>query len=181
MNFFELIESRHSCRAFQEAVVEKEKLQLILDAIDQAPSAGNLQAYAVKVVTNNDTKEKLTSLAFGQDFIRQAPLVLVFFSVPDLSAKKYGDRGRFLYCIQDATIACTYAQLAATDLGLASCWVGAFDVWAVERCLKADWPWRAIAMLPIGYAETPLTSPPKVSRVELSTTHDPEGSGLVRL
>lgn len=167
MNFFELIESRHSCRAFEKTAVETEKLQFILDAITAAPSAGNLQSYFVKVASDEEIKEKLTASAYGQDFIRQAPLVLVFFTAPELSSAKYGDRGTFLYCIQDATIACTYAQLAATELGLASCWVGAFDVYGVERCMKAEWPWRAVAMLPIGYSSKPMVSPSKVSRAIL--------------
>lgn len=165
MNFFELINARHSCREFEEKPIEKEKIDFILNAVQQAPSAGNLQAYFVKVVTDKETAEKLTTSAYGQEFIRQAPLVLVFFTAPELSAAKYGDRGTRLYCIQDATIACTYAQLAATELGLASCWVGAFDVYGVERCMKAEWPWRAVAMLPIGYSSKPMISPPKVSRV----------------
>jgi nitroreductase len=56
-----------------------------------------------------------------------------------------------LYCIQDATIACTYAMLAATALGLASVWVGAFDEQAVHKIICAEPGHRPIAMLPIGY------------------------------
>ncbi len=167
MNFFDLITVRQSCRSFKDKEVSKEQLDRIVAAISSAPSAGNLQAYSVKVIRDKEVKRQLSIHASGQDFIRQAPVVLVFFSVPELSAERYGDRGTHLYCVQDATIACAYAQLAATELGLASCWVGAFQVYAVERYLKAHWSWRAIAMLPIGYAAIHSIKPLRANRVIL--------------
>jgi len=166
MNFRELIESRHSCRAFEKKAIEKEKLQFILDATTFAPSAGNLQAYTVDVVVDEDCKRKLAYAAHGQEFIRQAPVVLVFFAVREWSEGKYGVRGTVLYCVQDATIACTYAQLAATEVGLSSCWVGAFNENLVEAYRQGiKWSWCPVAILPIGYASAPLFSPSKVSRV----------------
>ncbi len=82
----------------------------------------------------------------------QAPLVLVFCAHPARSAKKYGQRGATLYGVQDATIACAYAQLAATALGLASVWVGAFDDEAVRAAIGAGQDLLPVAILPIGYA-----------------------------
>jgi len=65
-----------------------------------------------------------------------------------------------LYCVQDATIACTFAILAATALGLASVWVGAFDEDDVRRAIGAPPTHRPVAMLPIGYAaEVPRLRP----------------------
>ena len=168
MNFLELADSRHSCRHFGGTPIEPDKMNRIYEAIRLAPSAGNLQAYAVRVATDQKLKDALAMNAHNQKFIADAPVVLVFFTVPVLSAAKYRDRGMHLYCVQDATIACTYAHLAATDLGLSSCWVGAFDVYAVERCMNAHWSWRAVAMLPIGYSATNLlTSPPKSDKVQV--------------
>jgi nitroreductase len=89
------------------------------------------------------------------------PVVLVFCAHPKLSAARYGSRGEQLYCIQDATIACSYAQLAVTALGLASVWIGAVmepemirDLFPLEQ---EQWP---VVMLPIGYAaEKPEPTP----------------------
>lgn len=69
-------------------------------------------------------------------------------------------RGSELYCLQDATIVTAYAQLAATALGLASTWVGAFDEEAVAKVVEAPRSKRPIAILPIGYGgETPEITP----------------------
>lgn len=156
MEFFEVVGQRRSIRAYQPKGIEKETLQRILKCANAAPSAGNLQAYELVVVTDDKTKQALARAALDQEFIAQAPVVLVFFQNPRRSAIKYGRRGTELYALQDATIACTYAQLAATALGLASCWVGAFDEEPIGRLLKAPSGLRPVALLPIGYpAEEP--------------------------
>ncbi len=156
MDFFEVIRTRQSIRAFEDRPIEPEQLQQILDTINRAPSAGNLQGYEVYLVTNRTVLQCLAQATSGQDFITQASLALVFCAHPSRSAKKYGQRGSTLYCLQDATIACAYAQLAVTALGLASVWVGAFNEDAVRAALGVGHDLRPVAFLPIGYAaETP--------------------------
>lgn len=156
MDLFEAIQRRRSVRAYEPRAVEADKLRRILTCALAAPSAGNLQAYAVVVVTDPDTRRALARAALDQEFIAQAPVVLVFFQDPARSAARYGRRGAELYSLQDATIACSYAQLAATALGLASCWVGAFDEQAVRRLAKAPRDLRPAALLTVGYpAEAP--------------------------
>jgi len=163
MNLFEAIEKRHSVRKYKPIPIEAEKLNKIYDAINKAPSAGNLHAYQVYTVTNSEMKQKLSKAALGQESLIQAPLVLIFCAVPARS-KKYGKRGETLYCIQDATIAAAYAQLAATALGLATCWVGAFDESEVIKALKLPIGHRPVAILPIGYANE---SPEPTTRMAL--------------
>jgi nitroreductase len=109
-----------------------------------------LQAYEIFLVRDERKKEALADAALGQEFVAEAPVVLVFCANPSRSARRYGSRGRDLYSIQDATIACTFAMLAATSLGLGSCWVGAFDDEEVKRILGIK-DLKPIAILPIGY------------------------------
>jgi nitroreductase len=153
MEFFEVLHTRHSIRAFTSQPIAAEHQRAILDAANRAPSAGNLQAYEIVAVANRAVLRDLASAARAQDFIAQAPLALVFCAHAARSATRYRERGESLYCLQDATIACAYAQLAATALGLASVWVGAFDEAAVRQALGADAARRPIAILPIGYAD----------------------------
>jgi nitroreductase len=118
MNVFEAIQARQSVRAYQAREVEPEKLQGVLSAANQAPSAGNLQAYQVYLVREDSVKRALAQAALEQTFLIQAPVVLVFCTVAARAAR-YGQRGERLYALQDATVATAYAQLAATAQGLA--------------------------------------------------------------
>lgn len=152
MEFFDVLKARHSIRAYTKTPVEDEKLGQIFEAINQAPSAGNLQAFEVYVVTTGVDRAELADAALGQDFVTQAPVVLVFCAHATRSAERYGKRGTDLYCLQDATIACTFAMLAARALDLSSVWVGAFDEGKVSRIINAPQSHRPVAMLPIGYA-----------------------------
>jgi nitroreductase len=152
VDFFNVLKERHSVRLFQARPVEAEKLQAILEAINRAPSAGNLQAYEVYLVQQAERRADLVRGAGDQEFLAQAPIVLVFCAHPMRAETRYRERGSELYCIQDATIACTFAMLAATALGLSSVWVGAFDEEAVRGIIGAPRDQRPVAMLPVGYA-----------------------------
>ena len=160
MEFFDTIRSRHSIRRYQTREVEEEKLRKILEAVDSAPSAGDLQGYEIVLVRSASTKDALARAAYGQTPAVQSPVVLVFCADRLLSASKYGKRGAELYAVQDATIAAAYCQLAATALGLATVWIGAFDTEAVEAAIGAPEHVTPVAIIPIGYAaEEPRTTP----------------------
>jgi len=126
-SFFEGVEARVSCREFvPNAPLLPTERDAILKAACRAPSAGNLQAWKVYEVLPDQLAE-LSAAALDQEWITTAAMALVFFADPETSAAKYRKRGRNLYAVQDATIACTYAQLSCEFLGLGACWVGAFD------------------------------------------------------
>ena len=152
MDFFEVVKKRRSIRTFKDKQVEEAKLQKILEAVNQAPSAGNLQAYEVYVIRDAERRAALVKAALDQEFMGRAPVTLVFCTHGKRAEARYGERGVQLYSVQDATIACTYAMLAATALGLSSVWVGKFDEAAVEALADVPAGQRPVAMLPIGYA-----------------------------
>jgi nitroreductase len=158
-DFFETVRHRHSVRSYQTTAIEKEKLHAILEMACAAPSAGDLQAYQIVVVSNTETRAALRQAADDQTFIAEAPVCLAFCADPERSAERFGARGRDLYALQDATIAATFAQLATVAAGLASTWVGYFDEQRVSDCLGLDETLRPIALLCIGYpAELPEPS-----------------------
>ena len=156
-DFFETVRHRHSVRSYQSDLpVEKEKLNAIIETACSAPSAGDLQAYKIIVVSNNEKRQALSAAAQEQSFISEAPICLVFCSEPDRSAEKYGDRGHDLYAVQDTTIAAAYAQLAVVAAGMASTWVGYFDEVKVKQIIELEDGLNPIAMLSLGYpAELP--------------------------
>jgi len=101
----------------------------------------------------------LAKAAFDQTFLVQAPVCLVFSADPNRSTPKYGKRGAQLYSVQDATIAGTFAMLAAVDLGLATVWVGAFDEEKVQK-IVGEKSLKPVAMFALGYpAEEPEATP----------------------
>ena len=151
MSFKDLIGKRRSVRAFEERAIEADKLHSVFEAVNQAPSAGNLQAFEIYKVTAPRTRAALARAA-NQSFIAEAPVVLVFFANPGRSASKYGSRGRELFAPQDAAIAATYTQLAAADLGLATVWIGSFKEADVSMAVRAPGDWVPVAIMPLGYA-----------------------------
>lgn len=147
----QIFQKRRSVRSFLKKSVEEEKIKEILEAADSAPSAGNLKAREVMVVQDEKIKKELAKAGLYQFFIAEAPLILVFLALPEQSAAKYGQRGRDLYAIQDATIAAAFACLQAAESGLASCWIGGFDEERVKKLLKIPEDRRPVCLLPVGY------------------------------
>jgi nitroreductase len=133
----EMIWSRRSCRTFSSDSVPDDLIQRIVFDCQSAPSAGNLQAYEVVAVRSDEGKMELSGCAFNQVCVSEAAVVLVFIARPLLSQRKYRSRGHF-YSVQDATIACSYAQLLAHSHGLVSVWVGAFHEGTVKNALGID-------------------------------------------
>jgi len=150
----DLFKKRHAVRAYRPQPLNRQDLADILAAANSAPSAGGLKAREIRVITDEGNRRRLADAAYGQDFVAQAPVVLVFWAVPSRSAAKYGERGRNLFALQDATIAASFAWLQAVASGLGACWVGAFDDNAVRDIFRSDIgsDWRPIALMPIGYA-----------------------------
>jgi nitroreductase len=166
MEFFEAIEKRHSVRAYLNKQADEEDIRRILEAVRTAPTAGNYQAFEVYVVRPREARRELAGAAGGQEFLVQAPIVLVFCADTKRLVEKYGRRGAEFYCIQDATIACTFAMLSATALQLSTVWVGAFDPDAVRRIIRAPAHMLPVALLPVGH---PAEIPQPTSRRPLSS------------
>ena len=160
MEFFDLIEKRRSVRVFTDTPVDNSIIKKILEAARLAPSAGNAQPYEFRVIKDTQTRGELATAAFGQGFVAIAPVVIAFLEDAKRSEKNYGMRGSGLYVHQDTAVAVTHAHLAAADLGLGSCWVGAFDPSAVARILDLKPGLVPVALLPIGHpGEEPQAKP----------------------
>ena len=147
-----VMQRRRSVRRYSRETISEALLDNLLKAAQLAPSAGNLQARDFIVVRDPNMKHALAEAAYGQFFIAMAPVVLVGCANIARSRIAYGQRAE-LYALQDATIAASYIQLAAEALGVATCWIGAFDEKRVSSSLKIPLDIRPVLMLPVGYAE----------------------------
>ncbi len=151
MDFFDVLKARHSIRKFQPAPVEPRKLEAILAAANAAPSALNLQSYEIYLARGSEAVSAIARATWDQSFVAEAPVVLVFCSHPARAMDRLGEDGARMFALQDATIACSFAMLAATAQNLATVWIGAFDPEGVRRVIGAPESVTPIAILPIGY------------------------------
>lgn len=145
-----VIMQRQSCRYFLPDEFPQEHLDWILDAMRWAPSGGNTQPWRFHVIRSTEMKLEIAAAAFGQKFVAEAPVIIGVVALPEVSRVQYGDRGADLYCIQDTAAAVQNAMLAATALGLGTCWIGAFDEKLAAKALKLAPNERPLAFIPIG-------------------------------
>ncbi len=167
LEVFECISKRKSVRSYTKKQVPKEVLEKVLDAALLAPSAGDIHPYRIVVVTDEEKIRRIAEAALNQVFIAQAPVVIVYLvSIEEASA--YGRRGVELYSLLDVGASMENLMLAATSLGLSTCWVGAFDEKRVEEIVKAPKGYRAVSITPLGYSDhvpRAIPPPPKSEKV----------------
>jgi len=161
MEVADAIELRRSIRRFKNKEIPEGMLKQVLRAGHMAPSAGNLQARDFIVIQDNAVKELLCMAALNQYFIMSAPVCIVVCANVSRSSARYMKRGD-LYAVQDASASIMNMMLMAHDLGLGTCWVGAFNEQAVTQLLSIPPGVRPVALLPIGYPDDEPDAPPRM-------------------
>jgi len=151
MDVMTAISQRCSVRAYKETPVEEDKLKKILEAARLSPSSSNRQEWKFIVVKNKETKKKLANAAFGQSFIGEAPVVLVACGTESKSTMACGQAAHTV----DVSIACAFMILQAYELGLGTCWIGAFNEAETKRILHIPEHVRVVAITPLGYSNQP--------------------------
>jgi nitroreductase len=171
MDIDDAIRTRRSIRRFTTEDVPDTIVTELLELACWSPSAGNLQARDFVVVRDPKIKQALADAAFSQQFVASAPVVIVVCANSDRSARRYGYRGKTLYCIQDADTATLTILLALHAKGLGSCWVGAFDENKASSALELPETIRPVAILPIGHPAE-KKNPPKRLPLEKLVHHE---------
>ena len=160
MDVFTAISQRSSVRAYKPTDVEEDKLKMVLEAARLSPSASNRQDWKFIIVKNKETKKKLAKAAFGQSFIGEAPIVIVACGTESKAIMGCGQPTHTV----DVSIACAYMILQAYELGLGTCWIGAFKEDEVKKILNIPEQVRVVAMTPLG---NPNQLPSQKSRKSL--------------
>lgn len=161
MEFSELIRKRYSVRSYRRDPVEPDKLQYVLEAARLAPSACNLQPFQILVVPTAGREEELQRIYMKEWFV-QAPLILCVCGLPGLAWVRRDGRS---YLTVDAAIAMDHIILAATDRGLGTCWIAAFDAAAAREVLNIPIDAEPLLFTPLGY---PADQPSPRERKPLS-------------
>ena len=164
MCFLDLIKQRYSVRAYKPDPVEDYKLQQVLEAVRWAPSACNRQPYQLIVIDTAKQAEGLQQIYHRGWFYSQAPLVI---AICGLTQEAWRRRDGHNYQYVDAAIAMDHLILAATELGLGTCWVAAFDVQAARDVLGLPLNVEPVAFTPLGYPADELRPKDRKSLDEL--------------
>lgn len=146
MDFIELATSRYSVRDFSDRPVEPEKINAILEAAKVAPTAVNYQPQKLYVAKSPDSMARISSLRpmFG------APLAIIVCYDDTISWKNSRDGGHDSGEV-DAAIVCTHMMLQAWELGIGSCWIGAFSPAAASEAFGIPANEHPVAILLLGY------------------------------
>jgi len=153
MHVFTAISQRYSVRAYKATEVEEDKLKKILEAARLSPSASNRQDWKFIVVKNKETRKKLVKAAFGQSFIGEAPVVVVACGTEPKAMLACGQPAHTI----DVSIAFAYMILQAYELGLGTCWIGAFSEEEAKKALKIPEQIRVVGITPLGYPDQPIS------------------------
>jgi nitroreductase len=145
--------NRRSIRALKPDPIPQKDIDLMLQCLEAAPSAGNLQPWRFYVIKNKKIRKKLCELSFDQKVVEQAPVVIGICAVPRESAKEYGDVGSKFFCIQDTAAAVQNLLLAVHDMGYGAVWIGIVKEKEIARCLDLPEGESPVALVPVGLAD----------------------------
>jgi nitroreductase len=160
MDFQELIRRRRSTRGYKPDPIPDDVLLRVLDAGRVAPTACNLQAFRLIVVTEPDTRRRMQAV-YGPEWFHGAPVILVGCAEPERAWRR---RDGWSAADVDLAIVMDHIILAATEEGLGTCWVCAFNEAKAKEVLRVPPHIRVTAMTPLGY---PDRQPDPFSRKQL--------------
>lgn len=158
MNLKELSEQRYSVRSYTSEPVSDEQLEYILECARLAPSAVNFQPWHFYVVSRPEDCDKLRQ-CYSRDWFNTAPLYLICAIRHDQSWKRRHD-GKDHGDI-DIAIAAEHICLAATEQGLGSCWVCAFDAALCHQLFNLPEEEEAAVLIPLGHIAPDAPFAPK--------------------
>jgi nitroreductase len=153
MEYSELIARRYSVRAYKSDPVEDEKLQKVLEAARLAPTASNRQPFQIIVIHTQGRKDELQRIYRPEWFV-QPPLILCACAVPIQGWVRSSDQRRLLDV--DLGIVMDHLILEATNQGLGTCWIAAFNPEAARQILELPDEVEPVIFTPLGYPSDTL-------------------------
>jgi nitroreductase len=152
MNFTEIAQARQSCRSYDPCrMVEKEKIDAVLNAARLAPSACNGQPYHFTVLQGPVAREAalLTRGMGGMNkFAVDAPVLIVISEMPYVKTAAFGAKAKNNdYRSMDIGIAAAYLTAEAAAQGLGTCILGWFDDEKLRQLCGIGYPIRLVITL----------------------------------
>ncbi len=147
MEFTDVIKSRKSVRTYSDKQIEDEKIDYVLDCARLAPSYANRQCWRFIVVKDKDQIEKISKASIVNRWLKKAPMIIIACADPTSS----GTENDMDYFLVDVAISLQHLVLAATNVGLGTCWIAAYDEKKIKIALEIPNRIRVVAITPVGY------------------------------
>ena len=158
MDFDEVINKRYSVRGYLDKEVEKEKLDYVLKAATIAPTGVNAQPFKVYVIDTKKYKDELSKI-YGAKWFVEAPIVLCVVAIKNEAWTRPWDQKNIADI--DATIVMDHIILAAQDVGLGTCYIGAFKKYEAHKFLNLKENEEAVLFTPLGYGNAEPRDTPR--------------------
>jgi nitroreductase len=170
--FFEVLRARRSVRDYTDQVPDEEQIRQVLEAGLEAPSGFNLQPWEFVVIQHDQAlREAIADITLISDlrgnvhkqrWILRAPVWIIVLCNPKWTTGRYGGEWAQRINNQDISAAIENMLLAATALGLGTCWMGGFDEPALCELLHLPENIYPVALLTVGYPAGPTRRPFRV-------------------
>lgn len=151
MRFLELARTRVSVRGYADRPVDEAALEQVLEAGGLAPSACNLQPWHI-IVVRDPVQRRALSAAYARSWFSEAPVILALCVEPTAAWKRSDGKN---YVDVDGALAMDHMTLCAADLGLGTCWIGAFDPHVARQVLGLPPGIELLALTPLGHPTDP--------------------------
>ena len=157
MDFYEVVKKRRSIRSYKDDPIPSSSLDKIAEALQDAPSACNLQPWSFRIVMNEKMRADICA-CYGGKWLAEAPAIILALANFDTCWKR--PEGTPIADI-DMGIAMEHIVLAATAEGLGTCWICAYDTAEMNKAVNILHPWSILAVSPLGF---PNEQPEKQQR-----------------
>ena len=156
--FHDIVANRYSCRHYSQEPVSQEQILEILECASLAPSACNRQPWKFMVIT---APEELSAVhaSYNRDWIKEAPVAIIVLGNRNEAWHRSYDE----YDATDIDIAITteHICLAATSMGLGTCWICNFDPITLRTGMNIPEEWEPVAIIPVGKPAEDIAIPEK--------------------
>ena len=156
-NFSDLVQMRYSCRNYLPTKIDNLLIAQVLETAHFAPSATNAQPWRVMVLNTPESLAKARQ-AYNREWFATAPAVLLICAQTDKAWTRADGKN---HADIDIAILADHITLAATDMGLATCWVCNFDAKLISELFNLDSNCKPLVLLPIGVPATDDIPPKK--------------------
>jgi len=143
----EAIKKRKSVRRYLDKKIPEDILKEIMEAARLAPSASNRQPWKLVVVQDKKLRQQLMQASRNQSFVGEASVVIAGCAI---NVNHIMPNGIHSYPV-DLAILLDHISLQAAELGLGTCWIGAFNQEKVKEILHITDDVTVVCLMTLGY------------------------------